>query len=108
MLSTAITEMEHYDSVTRLEWTEATSSSLVDVDRVTTTYDGVTGLVESVGDSSHEISYSYDSWGRIATETDGLGETTTFGYDSESNLVSRSDSKGTTTFEVDALGRIRS
>lgn len=96
----------HYDSATRLEWTEATSSTLEDVDRVTTTYDDDTGLIETVGDTNHTISYTYDTWGRVFTEADGLGETTTFGYDAESNLISRSDSKGTTNFEVDALGRI--
>jgi RHS repeat-associated protein len=96
----------HYDTATRLDWSEATSTTLDDVDRVTTTYNTSNGQVEAVGNSTHEISYTYDTWGRVLTETDALGETTTFGYDAESNLISRSDSKGTTTFEVDALGRV--
>ncbi len=96
-----------YDTAGRLSTTESTSTvGLVAVPTVTTSYDATTGAVTAVGDVSGTVSYTYDSWGRILTQTDALGEVTTFVYDVESNLISRSDSKGTTTFVTDQLGRV--
>ncbi len=96
-----------YDSAGRVSTTGSTSSvGLETVPTVTTTYNTTNGAVATISDSSGTISYTYDTWGRIATETDALGETTTFAYDADSNLTSRSDSKGTTTFSYDSLGRV--
>lgn len=41
--------------------------------------------------------YTYDSLGRLATETDGRGNTTSFTYDNNDRLLSTAFSDGTTT-----------
>ena len=41
--------------------------------------------------------YTYDAFGRMSTETDGRGNTTSFGYDNDDRLISTAFSDGTTT-----------
>ncbi|MEE3471491.1 MAG: DUF6531 domain-containing protein [Butyrivibrio hungatei] len=52
-------------------------------------------------------SYTYDKLGRIKTETDGEGNTTTYDYDKNGNLICKIDALGgQTCYEYDALGRV--
>jgi len=52
-------------------------------------------------------SYTYDKLGRIKTETDGEGNTTTYDYDKNGNLTCKTDALGgKTCYEYDALGRV--
>lgn len=74
--------------------------------------------------------FTYDTWGRLATATDGRGNTTTYSYDKidrltkidfsdatadvsytydgDGMLTTRVDGSGTTTFGYDNLGRLTS
>ncbi len=52
-------------------------------------------------------SYTYDKLGRIKTETDGEGNTTTYDYDKNGKLTCKTDALGgKTCYEYDALGRV--
>ncbi len=55
--------------------------------------DKITALTNTVG----EKQFSYDDFGRMKTETDGRGNTTTFGYDNNDRLTSTAFSDGTAT-----------
>ena len=52
-------------------------------------------------------SYTYDKRGRIKTETDGNGNTTSYTYDRNGNPICRTDALGgKTTQEFDPIGRV--
>ncbi len=52
-------------------------------------------------------SYTWDSFGRLATVTDPAGGVTTYGYDDNGNLISLKDAIGNeTTFGYDGLDRL--
>lgn len=68
--------------------------------------------IDGSGDSNDtetiiKNSYTYDKLGRIKTETDGEGNTTTYDYDKNGNLTCKTDALGgKTCYEYDALGRV--
>jgi RHS repeat-associated protein len=63
-------------------------------------YDGnkqLTDITPPSGTSLGVKHYTYDAFGRVATETDGRGNTTTFGYDNDDRATSTAFSDGTAT-----------
>ncbi|WP_228518143.1 beta strand repeat-containing protein [Curtobacterium sp. VKM Ac-1376] len=63
-------------------------------------YDGnkqLSKITPPTGTSLGVKDYTYDSFGRVKTETDGRGNTTTFGYDNDDRMTSTAFSDGTTT-----------
>ncbi len=67
--------------------------------------------IENSGDTHAatiiKSTYTYDKLGRIKTETDGEGNTTSYAYDKNGNLICRTDALGADThYEYDAVGRI--
>ncbi|MDB6427455.1 hypothetical protein [Curtobacterium sp. 20TX0008] len=57
----------------------------------------LTKITAPTGSSIGSKEYTYDEFGRVKTETDGRGNTTTFGYDKNDRLTSTSFSDGTQT-----------
>ncbi|WP_062006640.1 RHS repeat domain-containing protein [Arthrobacter alpinus] len=90
----------------------------------------LTSVSPVTGSSLGARAFTYDSWGRALTATDGRGTTTTYGYDADDRLTSttfsdstaavaytyndngqtltRVDGAGTTTYGYDQLGRLTS
>ena len=78
---------------------------------VTNTYDTRGNLLESsqvVGNQTITSSSTYDGFGRLTSQTDANGETSTLSWDDTKGvLVSQTDAlQHATTMETDALGRI--
>jgi RHS repeat-associated protein len=57
----------------------------------------LTDITPPTGTSLGVKHYTYDAFGRVATETDGRGNTTTFGYDNDDRATSTAFSDGTAT-----------
>lgn len=57
----------------------------------------LTKITAPTGSSIGVKEYTYDDFGRVKTETDGRGNTTTFGYDNDDRPTSTSFSDGTQT-----------
>lgn len=55
----------------------------------------LTGITPVTGSSLTSRAITYDDFGRINTETDGRGNTTTYGYDKDDRLLSTTFSDGT-------------
>lgn len=90
----------------------------------------LTSVTPVTGSSLGARAFTYDTWGRRSTATDGRGTTTTYGYDADDRLASttfsdttasvsytyndngqtltRVDGSGTTTYGYDQLGRLTS
>lgn len=89
----------------------------------------VTSVTPVTGTSLGVKNTTYDQYGRLATSTDGRGNTTTYSYDLNDRLTSvgytggmvitygfdtagrtnsRADNSGTTTYNYDQLGRLAS
>jgi RHS repeat-associated protein len=74
----------------------------------TTSYDPITGAVTSVSNGAQTQLYTYDSWGRQLTGTDGTGNTATDTYDTAGRVKTHGDGKGVYTYTYDGtdlLGR---
>ena len=57
-------------------------------------------------DSRDIVTRTYDAAERVATETDALGNATTYGYDAADNLTAKTDALGhVTQYEYDAMHR---
>ncbi|MDP4332459.1 RHS repeat-associated core domain-containing protein [Curtobacterium sp. A7_M15] len=66
----------------------------------TYTYDGnkqLSKITPPTGTTLGVKTYTYDAFGRVATETDGRGNTTTYGYDADDRQTSAAFSDGTAT-----------
>ncbi len=66
----------------------------------TYSYDGnkqLSKITPPTGTSLGVKTYTYDAFGRVATETDGRGNTTTYGYDADDRNTSTAFSDGTAT-----------
>jgi RHS repeat-associated protein len=66
----------------------------------TYTYDGnkqLSKITPPTGTTLGVKNYTYDAFGRVATETDGRGNTTTYGYDADDRNTSTAFSDGTAT-----------
>lgn len=88
----------------RLFLDAATSGSITSV-----SYDG-DGHRTAQSDSSGNLSWSWDSLGRMTSSTDGNGVTTSYGYDLDGNrtTVSYPGTGHTVTDSYDAAGRLAS
>ncbi|MCU1529070.1 MAG: hypothetical protein JWP75_2833 [Frondihabitans sp.] len=67
-----------------------------------------TSMTPATGSSLAAKAYTYDYFGRLATETDGAGRTTTYTYDNDDRLLTTafSDSTGTVTNTYDNAGHL--
>jgi RHS repeat-associated protein len=106
-----------------------TVATAKDFNGILTSYGYVNGDLTSVNNPAPlgDIAYTHDSISRIASETDGRGQTTSFEYDqldrltkityqggqaisyvydAIGNLTSMTDNTGTTTYEYDAWSRL--
>jgi RHS repeat-associated protein len=100
-------------------------------DQTTPPTHNLVSITAPTGSSLGQRAYSWDGFGRLATATDGRGNTTTYsyddadritlihssnagtpdvsyGYDGENRLTQRVDGNGTTTYGYDDLGRLTS
>lgn len=68
----------------------------------------LTGVTPPTGTSLGSKANSYDSYGRLATATDGAGRTTSYSYDLDDRLLTESfsDSTPTVTNTYDASGNL--
>ena len=80
--------------------------------KTTYTYNSTThqlsGVTPVTGTSLGSKAYTYDSYGRLKTATDGAGHTTTYAYDGEDRLLttSFSDSTSAVTNTYDGAGNL--
>lgn len=76
----------------------ASSSAVADT---TMAYSGTTGLPTATTRGTETQTTSYDSWGRVTSQTDGAGSTATTTYDAAGRVASAHDGKGTYTYTYD-------
>jgi RHS repeat-associated protein len=98
----ARTSLTTYDEAGRTKTSATTTSGLTATDRTlpvaTTNYSGTTGLVTSVTGGSKDQEFTYDSWGRKRTATDGVGSTSTTTYDAAGRVKTANDGKAKYTY----------
>jgi RHS repeat-associated protein len=78
------------------------------VPETTTTYWPETGLVKSVTTTAGTATTSYDTLGRVTSQTDGAGNTATTSYDTAGRVATSNDGKATTSYTyngTDAAGK---
>ena len=79
------------------------------VDDTTWTYSSSSGALTVASSGSATANATYDTWGRVTSQTDGAGNTATTGYDSAGRVKTFNDGKGLYTYTydgTDALGRV--
>ena len=98
-----VTTTYTYDKLDRVTKTAFTGGSVTTPD-VTYTYD-TAGRVGTRTDASGTTTYGYDDLGRLTSRgSTAGGGTIGYGYDKASNLTSVTDTRGTTTYEFDDSG----
>ncbi|WP_456698249.1 DNRLRE domain-containing protein [Aeromicrobium sp. P5_D10] len=73
----------------------------VSVPEVSYTYSPATGALTSTATGTMTQSTTYDDWGRVLTQTDGVGNTATTSYDAAGRVKALDDGKGTYTYTYD-------
>lgn len=72
-----------------------------------TVYDTESNVVATIDALGRRTTYTYDALNRLATQTDALGDVTTFVYDAAGNKTAVVDARGNrVTFTYDALNRL--
>jgi RHS repeat-associated protein len=101
-----------YDSAGRPTSSAVTTSGLDTADRavpsVSTTYSPTTGAPTSITNGTQTQTTEYDTWGRVTSQSDGVGNTAITSYDSAGRVATANDGKGTYTYTyngTDSLGK---
>ncbi|EON92524.1 YD repeat-containing protein [Marinobacter lipolyticus SM19] len=112
----AITSSRHNDiEKVTLNYVSSSETLVTDALNNTTTYHFsdkpgrslVTSVEGSCCGSSETKSWTYNEFGQIKTETDGLGNTISYSYDASGNKISETDPQGNTTqFAYNSLGQV--
>lgn len=94
------TQVNQFDRGGRTIRAATTTAGVADqaVPATTTSYSSSTGLPTSVSNGSMTMVTSYDTWGRVTSQTDGAGNTTTTTYNGAAQLATVNDGKGTYTY----------
>ena len=93
-----------YDPAGRTLTSVTTTSGITPADRavpaISTTYSAGTGLVTKIsnGTPAQDQDTTYDTWGRVKTQTDGAGSTATTVYDTAGRVKTSNDGKATYTY----------
>lgn len=103
--TTLRTTTTNYDTAGRVTGTSISTTNAppgtAPVPDTTTTYWPATGLLKSVTSTAGTLTTTYDTFGRVTTQTDGSGGTATTAYDAASRPISVTNDKGTTTYGYD-------
>ncbi len=101
-----------YDDAGRPTTSSESTTGLATPDRAvaatTTSYSPSTGLPVSLTNDTQTQTTSYDTWGRVTSQTDGTGNTATTSYDTAGRVATANDGKGTYTYTyngLDSLGK---
>ena len=96
-----------YDAAGRPTTSSVSTTGLGTADRavppVTTTYSPTTGAATSLTNGTQTQTTGYDTWGRVTSQTDGVGNTATTGYDTAGRVAAADDGKGTYTYTYNGL-----
>jgi RHS repeat-associated protein len=101
--SSSTTTVRQVDDANRQIRQAVTSGAAGDsaVAAVSTTYSTTTGLPISVSDGGMTLETSYDSWGRVRTQSDGSGSSSITTYNTSGDELTHNDGRGTYTYRYD-------